>query len=186
MLCQQGLLQWSYRYKQTLWLSQAVIHLNHFSGLQPTQPHLLRVQKMGLLQQEKPLHFPLLSPNPRNKVISLQTDQDPLVSSRFTQSLGPGLWFQKVHDQLFWEYGASILLKYADRGFLHHSSFLCSHWAEGKQGLMLNTGGGDSSHVGDINRHLPHPRGMGSYIRIYSASDWTRQPRRSLSVLSRG
>lgn len=108
------------------------------------------------------------------------------MSSRFTQSLGPGLWFQKVHDQLFWEYGASILLKYADRGFLHHSSFLCSHWAEGKQGLMLNTGGGDSSHVGDINRHLPHPRGMGSYIRIYSASDWTRQPRRSLSVLSRG
>lgn len=29
---------------------------------------------------------------------------------------------------------------------------------------MLNSGGGDSFHVGDVYIHLPHPRGTGSYI----------------------
>lgn len=78
-------------------------------GSNPFKPHLRattdpttpsEVQKMGLFQQEKPLHFPSLSPNTRDRVISQQTDQDPQASScssfPFNQSLGLGLWFQSV------------------------------------------------------------------------------------------
>lgn len=118
MLCQQGLLQWSNRYKQTLWLSQAVIHLNHISGLQLTQPHLLRFRKWVYFSKKN--HYIFLRCPQTQGIGSFPSRQ---IKTHRRHHVLPSLSINpqdldygfKVCDQLFQEYAAPILLKYRDR-----------------------------------------------------------------------
>lgn len=60
-----------------------------------------------------------------------------------------------------------MLFKYHERGFLHQSPLLCSHSAESNHELMLNIGGGQSFHVGDIYISLV-PEAQGPKFHLLS------------------
>lgn len=133
MLCQQDLLSWS---KQVQANTLAQLGSNPFKPLlrataDPATPS--EGSENGSVLARTTITFSFAVPKQKGTSPSRQikTHQHHHVSLN-PCNLDYGF---KVHDQLFSEYAAPIVLKYRDRGFLHQRSLLCSHWAQGEQKL---------------------------------------------------
>lgn len=95
MLCQQGLLSWS---KQVQANTLAQLGSNPFKPLlrataDPVTPS--EGSENGSILARTTITFSFAVPQTEGD-ISQQADQDPPASSRFTQSLQLGLWFQSA------------------------------------------------------------------------------------------
>lgn len=166
-------------------------------GSSPSKPHL-RVtadpatpsdgSENGSILERKTITFCFPSPNIKKSRESkgFPVDQEPLVPSlsafSFNQSFKTCSMVSKCTISYSENKQPQCSLNIL-RGFLYQSSLLCSHLAEGNHGFMLKSGGGHSMletcKFPSFQRHkVLHS--------IYSASYWTRQPRRGLSVPSRG